>query len=369
VKSLAATQPLEPDSNGPDSFDDDLLWILQRLTERTGARFGVFVRFVEGVREPLILATHDPGGGLTAATGRDIANSLRTPLPAERAAAEQILHRRDLEDVAAAGGLRVMYMRFPLASGVSVIAFVGQPATSLSLLQDLVAQRLHPVLQRYLRLWWLHRSERRRAQGLAAAADRSDVALALLDRRCKLSFANAAAERLLAQGDGLRRQGTGLTSTQPGDAVRLQAVLQHAMHCNAVGSSLSDYHAPVVALRRANRRPLLLLAMPLQRTAMDPDDPAVIIHALDPEAETPQQLSPIFRLYQLTATEARLVSHLVHGLSLSESAVAMKVGIPTARGYLKRIFMKTDTNRQGELIRLVLASAVRSSIGLDLGLM
>lgn len=355
---------------GADSFDEDLLWILQRLTERAGGEFGSFVRLVEGGGDPVILATHDPCANWSEKIILQLAHSLKKPLAEEqRADPAEILHRLELDDAGQQGRTRVMYMRFHLAPGCSFIALVGRAATSWALLQDMVARRLHPVLKRYLRLWWLHRSERRRAQALAAAADGSDIALVLLDRRCNLGFANLAAEQLLVEGDGVKRQGPSLTSAHTSDALRLQAALQHALNCNSTGRRLSDYHAPVLALRRANRRPLLVLAMPLERAAMDPEDPAVVVYALDPEAETPLQLAPIFRVYQLTATEARLVSHLVHGLSLTEAAVAMKVGIPTARGYLKRVFQKTETNRQSELIRLVLAGAVRSNIGLDLGLM
>jgi DNA-binding CsgD family transcriptional regulator len=45
---------------------------------------------------------------------------------------------------------------------------------------------------------------------------------------------------------------------------------------------------------------------------------------------------------------------LSRGLSLEQAADQRGVSLNTARGQLKRIFSKTQTNRQAELVRLVL---------------
>lgn len=64
----------------------------------------------------------------------------------------------------------------------------------------------------------------------------------------------------------------------------------------------------------------------------------------------------IRQLFGLTGSEAKLVSHLVHGASLFDSADSMGVTINTVRTYLKRIFSKTGTSRQVELVSTVLNS-------------
>lgn len=74
-------------------------------------------------------------------------------------------------------------------------------------------------------------------------------------------------------------------------------------------------------------------------------------------------------IYQLTAVEARLASELVGGASPAEAATAIGVQLHTARGYLKQIFVKTQTNRQVDLIGLMLTSAARSHAGADLSLL
>jgi DNA-binding CsgD family transcriptional regulator len=58
-------------------------------------------------------------------------------------------------------------------------------------------------------------------------------------------------------------------------------------------------------------------------------------------------------IYSLTNSEIGLVEQLALGLSLRESSERLGIVPETARSYLKAIFAKTDTHRQGELIALV----------------
>ena len=61
----------------------------------------------------------------------------------------------------------------------------------------------------------------------------------------------------------------------------------------------------------------------------------------------------------MTAAEARLAVHLAAGEGLDEAADALGVALETVRSQLKAIFGKTDTRRQGELLRkLALDSAL-----------
>jgi DNA-binding CsgD family transcriptional regulator len=60
------------------------------------------------------------------------------------------------------------------------------------------------------------------------------------------------------------------------------------------------------------------------------------------------------QLYSLTRAEAELVRMLSEGRSLEQVAAARGVTMNTVRSQLKQVFSKTDTKRQGELVRLVL---------------
>ena len=60
-------------------------------------------------------------------------------------------------------------------------------------------------------------------------------------------------------------------------------------------------------------------------------------------------------LYQFTPAEAELVALLTAGRSLEEAAEERGVTMHTVRSQLKHVFAKTDTRRQGQLVRLVLS--------------
>ncbi|MGA7908812.1 MAG: helix-turn-helix transcriptional regulator [Candidatus Sulfotelmatobacter sp.] len=55
-------------------------------------------------------------------------------------------------------------------------------------------------------------------------------------------------------------------------------------------------------------------------------------------------------LYGLTRGEAALAALLMRGKSIDEAAAQLFISNHTARTHLKRIFMKTDTHRQTELV-------------------
>jgi len=58
-------------------------------------------------------------------------------------------------------------------------------------------------------------------------------------------------------------------------------------------------------------------------------------------------------LFGLTAAEARLAVTLMEGRSLSEASEVRGLSRETVKSQLSAIFSKTDTKRQGELIRLL----------------
>lgn len=61
----------------------------------------------------------------------------------------------------------------------------------------------------------------------------------------------------------------------------------------------------------------------------------------------------VSKLFGLTPTEARLAVALASGLSLRDCAARQGITIGTARAYLIRIFYKTGTSQQSELVSLL----------------
>lgn len=61
-------------------------------------------------------------------------------------------------------------------------------------------------------------------------------------------------------------------------------------------------------------------------------------------------------LFQLSEAEATLAMKLVEGCTLCEAAAAVPLTVASARTYLKRVFAKTGTSRQADMVRLLLRS-------------
>ena len=81
----------------------------------------------------------------------------------------------------------------------------------------------------------------------------------------------------------------------------------------------------------------------------------VVIVVSDTELQTVAPRAVIARLLDLTRTESELAQRLSAGQRLQDIAESMGVTVSTARTYLKRILQKTCTNRQVDLVRLILS--------------
>jgi DNA-binding CsgD family transcriptional regulator len=64
------------------------------------------------------------------------------------------------------------------------------------------------------------------------------------------------------------------------------------------------------------------------------------------------------QLFQLTEAEARVASALASGQSLTQAAAVQNVRISTARTHLARIFQKTRTHQQSQLVSLLRSAAL-----------
>ena len=221
------------------------------------------------------------------------------------------------------------------------------------------AMRSLPMVQAFFRLWASRARAVIASRGLKAALDSSDVGTLLVDREGKLVFVNKAAERMLARNNGLRRSGALLSGTRLADTMRLQAAIEHVIH----GATAAFADAPVVALHRKGSRPMLAAVVAADGHAAEGDGVAAIVHVFDPEQEIEPLLDPVCRLYGLSPVEGRLATLLAGGATLAGAAKSMAVQEQTARSYLKQVFLKTDTNRQAELVWLMLNSAVRAAPG------
>jgi PAS domain-containing protein len=222
--------------------------------------------------------------------------------------------------------------------------------------------RLSPHLLRALRLQTRFVALEAQRWADQTVRDRLPFAIILIDERGRVVSQNQAATDLLAAADGLVARHNCLRTMHPADQAALDRLIRDAA---ATADGQSAEGGGAVALRRPSmRRPLnaFVMLIPRQRNAFSLDIgapvPAALVIVTDPEALPPAPAGTLRRLYGLTTAEARLAQALVAGRSLHEYADEARVTCETARWRLKQVLAKTDTHRQAELVRLLLASGL-----------
>lgn len=179
----------------------------------------------------------------------------------------------------------------------------------------------------------------------------------IVSRAGKVVFANPSAEQVLARQDGLMldRQGA-LQAAFASAHKQLRQLIENA---GQPASVLPAHCGGLFQLERpSGLRPLSLLIAPLnlEISHFNYHQPSVLIFINDPEQQTEAVEERLQHLYNLTPAEAKLAIVLIRGKNVIEAAVELGVSPNTARTHLKRIFQKTGTHRQSELVNLLLNS-------------
>jgi DNA-binding CsgD family transcriptional regulator/PAS domain-containing protein len=213
---------------------------------------------------------------------------------------------------------------------------------------------IFPHVQRAMRIHSRLLGARQERMALAEVMDRLPTGVVLLDPQRQLVSTNRAAERILAMADGIATGANGPYATDPRENGALQNLLSSAL-APEPGQEI-EAGGFIAVSRPSGRRAYAVMVTPL--LAAPPDstsgDAVVSLWIADPESGRVSATEVLQNLYQLTSAEAELVQLLSQGFSLDEASQQRGVTINTARSQLKQVFSKTDTRRQGELMRLVL---------------
>ena len=216
-----------------------------------------------------------------------------------------------------------------------------------------------PFAVGYFRLWQADRIRSKRIDALETALNCAGFGVLLLDREGRLVFANQSANSILDSGEGLRRGKGGIAGANLQDNIRLQVAIEHVVGSGAANHEISV--APILKLSRHGKAAIVVSVLPPDKPAVEAFDVAAIIYVLDPELDVERLLQPVCKLYNLSPTETKLSCLLASGFTLTDAAITMHVKDQTIRSCLKQIFFKTDTNRQADLIRLMLLNLIRTT--------
>lgn len=219
-----------------------------------------------------------------------------------------------------------------------------------------LVQAIVPHLQRAMEMNDRLRVLRGQEATLAEVLDRLPTGVLLLDRQGRVVRANRRAEMIVQAADGLSIARRQVRAAHEQDQRTLRRLIAGALRS---ADAIDAEPGGIMALRRpSGARPLQLLVTPLGAGAgaleLLSHRQGVLIFVSDPETTPLPPIAALRALYALTPTQARLGLLLSAGKSLQEAADELAVTMHTARAHLRDLFAKTDTHRQGELIRAIL---------------
>jgi DNA-binding CsgD family transcriptional regulator len=182
------------------------------------------------------------------------------------------------------------------------------------------------------------------AATLADTLDCLGAGLFLLDATGRIVHANASAHALL-------RQRT-VVSALEGRLVACDADATHALKEIVAGAG----EARALPLRARDGEHCIAHVLPLAsgvRPRAGASDPAValLVHKVAFDLRSPPEA--IAGLYGLTPSEMRVLRAIVDVGGVRESAEALGIAEATVKTHLHRLFSKTGTTRQAELVKLV----------------
>ena len=213
-------------------------------------------------------------------------------------------------------------------------------------------QGLVPHLRNAIRLF-----ERLQASGAEdgvyrGVVEQMGVAAIILDHDGKLVRANAVAERLLDEADGLALAG-GRLRLAAGDAHRALEKLLRLLKADADPAAAPPQRFRIE--RPSGRRDLGVVAKAVTTPAFmrGGKGAALALFVSDPGQDAAPDPEAIRDLFQLTRMEAMLAAALAGGGSLVEAADRLGIAHNTARSHLRSIFAKTGARRQSQLVHLL----------------
>jgi DNA-binding CsgD family transcriptional regulator len=248
-----------------------------------------------------------------------------------------------------------IYRDSVMTSNIAVFAGDGRAEydhNDMALLEALM-----PHLQRALRVHTCMAESDLRRRELAEAVEHLTVGMILVTANARVPFMNHAARCMVAIRDGLIVDGTDLRACRSGETATLRALIGAAAQTTA---HKGLHPGDVFRIARPNRRPALeILVSPISagQTWSLAERAVAAVYITDPAQIPDRPTAVLSRLHGLTPSEAKVAALIARGRSGRQAADELGLSYNTLKTHLKRIFAKTGTRSQGELIRLLVSGA------------
>jgi DNA-binding CsgD family transcriptional regulator len=208
-----------------------------------------------------------------------------------------------------------------------------------------------PHLRRAFQLHFRLADLQMRSVSLQAAVDMSSTGMIFFDSAGKILCMNRNATAVVAQKDGLLSTLDGLRAEQVQESANLDLLIRQAT-ATSIGTGL--HAGGAILISRRSLPPLHLLVVPTRNLELDlSTSAAAVVFIVDPSRRLRPAAEILSGLYRLTPAESRVTLLLGDGKSLSEIAQILGVSRNTLKTQVARVYSKTGTSRQSQLVRLL----------------
>lgn len=276
---------------------------------------------------------------------RNLANDTVTSFAEFLSGQDSSLHADYRAFLAQAGGEQVLAvdMRFPslFEARVRVTRSHGRPAFTMEERNRL--QAIVPHLRNAVRLFEQLQFANAERDVFRSAIDALGLALLVLDRQMQVVSANSLGHRILDEAEGIFRAAGKVQFRSGQGANRIADLIQIDK-----GQSTARFR-----MARPDHGDLIVTARALDLSAIHSGTGALALFLVPAENENRFEPETIRQLLGVTPAEARLCAELATGKSLGDAAGELGISRNTAKVQLRSIFVKTQVNRQAQLINLL----------------
>jgi DNA-binding CsgD family transcriptional regulator/PAS domain-containing protein len=269
---------------------------------------------------------------------------------------DEFVQTRHYREWACPQGL-VDHLRVALEKSATSITFFGVFRHQRDgVVDDEMRERMRLIAPHVRRAVLIGSAIERKSAEAAAFADTLDgisAGMFLVDGSGRIVHANASGHDMLAEGSLLRAAAGKLVGHHAGSARGLNEVFALAGN----GDAAVGVKGIAVPLDARNGERYAAHVLPLtcgarrRAGAGFAATAALFVHKAAMEA--PAAPETIARYYKLTPTELRVLLAIVEVGGVREVAEELGIGEATVKTHLHRLFAKTDTKRQADLVKLV----------------
>lgn len=174
----------------------------------------------------------------------------------------------------------------------------------------------------------------------------------LLDADCRIIELTTASRRLLGEGLVVRSEIGTLVVTDPAGDASLRTVMADLGEAGIEGASRA------LILPSLDGHPPSLAVLGLLSDLQGASPPRLfLLRILGPTVPCAARAADLGELFGLTPAEAHIALKALAARRLQELATEVGISLATARTHLQRVFEKTGTHRQSELIKLLMSYA------------